>query len=82
MEKTPNRKQYSAYIFKMKDAGKGQRLMYPLELEPSHKVKYFEIEEPFNPLNYMKDPYMLMIGFGVLMMYMMKAMPKDELEQA
>lgn len=38
-----------AYLYNLK-SGKDQRLAYPLQLEPSLKVQYFEIEQPFNPL--------------------------------
>ena len=72
METNPQGKQYSAYLYNLQTASKGIRLLYPLQLEPSHKIKYFEIEEPFNPLVYLKSPYFLMIGFSGLMMFMMK----------
>ena len=65
----------------MKDGSKGVRLLYPLQLEPSHMINYFEKEEPFNPMVFLKDPYFLMIGFGVVMMYMMKAVPKEDMEE-
>ena len=55
-------------------------MIYPVQLEPSHKIKYFEIEEPFIPLAYLKSPYFLMIAFSGLMMLMMKAVPKEEME--
>ena len=48
-----SKKKYSAYLFTLQNGSKGQRLIYPLHLEPSHKVKYFDIEEPFNPLAYL-----------------------------
>jgi len=62
-------------------AGKDARLAYPLQLEPTAKVQYFEIEPPFNPLNYLKNPMVLMVGFSAVMMIMMKRMPKQDLEQ-
>ena len=81
LEAYPSKKQISAYMYKTKDASKGVRLVYPLQLEPSHIIRYFDIEEPFNPLVFIKDPYFMMIGFGILMTYMMKAVPKDEMEE-
>ena len=77
----PNKKQIQAYLYDTKTGGKGQRLLYPLQLDPSHIIQYFEIEEPFNPVQYMKNPYFMMIGFSVLMFYMMKAVPKEEMEE-
>ena len=74
------KKQYSAYLYQLHTGSKGVRLLYPLSLEPSHKIKYFDIEEPFNPITYMKNPYFMMIGFSVVMMYMMKMVPKEEME--
>ena len=64
----------------LQNGSKGQRLIYPLHLEPSHKVKYFDIEEPFNPLAYLQSPFVLMMGVSALMMMMMKSVPKEELE--
>ena len=49
-------------------------------MDPSYKNKYFEIEEPFNPLVYLKSPMVLMIGFSMVMMFMMKQVPKEEME--
>ena len=67
-------------MYKIQSGSKGQRLLYPLVLEPSHKNKYYEIEEPFNPMIWLKSPMFLMMGFSMLMMFMMKAVPKEELE--
>ena len=73
-------KQYTAFLWIMNSGSKGVRLLYPLQLEPSHKIKYFDIEEAFNPLVYLKSPMVLMIGVSLLLMYMMKAVPKEEME--
>jgi hypothetical protein len=64
-----------AYLYNIK-SGKDQRLAYPLQLEPSLRIQYFEIEQPFNPLNYLKNPMVLMVGVTGILMYMMKRMPK------
>ena len=80
MESNPQGKQNSAFLYQLQTGSKGIRLIYPVQLEPSHKIKYFEIEEPFNPLVYLKSPYALMIGFSALMMFMMKQVPKEEME--
>ena len=71
---------YAAFMFTL-NGSKGQRLMYPLQLEPGHKIKYFDIEEKFNPLVYLKSPMVLMIGVSMVMMFMMKQVPKDEMEK-
>ena len=55
--------------------------MYPVTLEPSHIINYYEAEEQVNLWQYLKSPYVMMIGFSVVMMYMMKQVPKEELEQ-
>merc|ERR1711957_305073 len=81
MAANPSKKQYSAYIYKMNTASKGVRLLYPLHLDPSHKVRYFDVEEPFNPIDYMKNPYFMMIGFSMVMMFMMKQVPKEEMAE-
>ena len=80
MAEVSGKKQYSAYLYSLHTGSKGVRLLYPLSLEPSHKIKYFDIEAPFNPIDYMKNPYFMMIGFSVVMMYMMKMVPKEEME--
>ncbi len=70
-----------AYLFNIKSGKDNVRLAYPLQLEPSSKMIYFEIEQPFNPLNYLKNPMVIMMGVTGLLMYMMKKMPKQELEE-
>ena len=80
MLQNPSKKQIQAFIYKMNGAAKGVRLLYPLQLDPSHKVRYFDIEEPFNPIQYLKSPYVLMMGLPLLMTVMMKAVPKEEME--
>ena len=64
----------------MNGASKGVRLLYPLQLDPSHKIRYFDIEEPFNPIAYLKSQYVLMMGLPLIMTLMMKAVPKEEME--
>ena len=56
--------------------GRDVKLAYPLQLEPSMRMQYFEIEAPFNPLNYLKNPMVIMVGVSGLLMFMMKRMPK------
>ena len=70
-----------AYLFSMKD-GKDFRLMYPLQLEPSSRISYFEDRVPFDPTTYLKNPFVWMIGLSFLMSRMMKGMDKEELKEA
>ena len=42
---------------------------------------YYDKEEPLNILAYLKSPYFMMIGFSVVMMYAMKSIPKEEMEE-
>lgn len=74
-------KNMKAYLFSMSD-GKDFRLRYPLELEPSSRIAYFEEKTPFDPLVYMKNPFVIMIGFSLLMSQMMKGMDKDDMKTA
>ena len=74
-------KYIKAYLFSMKD-GKDFRLMYPLQLEPSSRVSYFEDRVPFDPTTYIKNPFVWMIGLSFLMSRMMKGMDKEELKEA
>ena len=69
-----------AYLYNLK-SGKDSRLAYPLQLEPSLRMQYFEIEQPFNPMNWLKNPMVIMVGVTGLLMFMMKRMPKQDLEQ-
>ena len=71
---------YEAYILTLNTGQKSQRLLYPLQLEPSHKIQYVEKEEAFNPMIWLKNPMVLMIGFSGIMMFMMKSVPKEEME--
>jgi hypothetical protein len=42
------KKEVKAYLYNLKD-GKGKRLVYPLNLEPSHIIQFFDPVPPFNP---------------------------------
>ena len=69
-----------AFLYSLK-SGRDVRLAYPLQLEPSMRMQYFEVEAPFNPMSYLKNPMVIMVGVSGLLMWMMKRMPKQELEQ-
>eukprot|EP00347_Sterkiella_histriomuscorum_P009388 403341402 len=78
-DEVAKKRQIRAYMYNIK-SGKDYKLVYPLQLEPSNRIQYFEIEEPFNPLVYLKNPMVLMVGVSAVLMFMMKRMPKQELE--
>ena len=62
--------------------GKDFRLVYPLVLDPSGKFGYFEIKPPFDPLSYLKNPFVIMIGVTLLMSQMMKGIDPEELKKS
>ena len=62
--------------------GKDFRLVYPLVLDPSGRFGYFEIKPPFDPLSYMKNPFVIMIGVTLLMSQMMKGIDQEELKKS
>ena len=70
-----------AYLFDLRN-GKDFRLMYPLQLDPSSRLSYFEDRVPFDPTAYLKNPFVWMIGLSLLMSTMMKNMDKEELKEA
>ena len=74
-------KDTKAFLFSMKH-GKDYRLVYPLVLDPSGRFGYFEIKPPFDPLAYLKNPFVIMIGVTLLMSQMMKGMDQEELKKA
>jgi len=53
-------------------------LPYPLRLEPRGRLQTFEIREGFNFAMIYQNPMMLMMGFSMLMMFMMKYMVDPE----
>ena len=69
-----------AFLYSLKN-GRDAKLLYPLQLEPSMRMQYFEVEAAFNPLSYLKNPMVIMVGVSGILMFMMKRMPKQELEQ-
>ena len=52
--------------------GKDFRLMYPLVLDPSSKIAYFEPLPPMDPLAYVKNPFVIMIGVTFLLSQLAK----------
>ena len=74
-ETNVNKQKPKAYLFNLK-TGKDVRLAYPLQLEPTMRMQYFEIEAPFNFMAYLKNPMVIMVGVSAVMMFMMKRMPK------
>lgn len=72
--------QIRPYLYNIK-SGKGHRLVYPLQLEPSMRIQYFEVEQPFNPMSYLKNPMVIMVLVSGVLMFMMKRMPKQDLQE-
>lgn len=70
-----------AFLFSIRE-GREFRLMYPLQLEPSSRISYYEDRVPFDPTTYLKNPFVWMIGLSLVMSQMMKGMDKDELKEA
>ena len=58
------------------------RLVYPLQLDPSGKFGYYEIKPPFDPMAYLKNPFVIMIGVSLVMSQMMKNVDMDEMKKA
>ncbi|XP_057799986.1 ER membrane protein complex subunit 7 homolog [Salvia miltiorrhiza] len=60
-----------------------RRSLSELILEPMVEEQYFEIREPFNILSVLKSPMGLMIGFMVIVMFLMpKLVDPEELKRA
>ena len=74
-------KYIKAFLFSLRN-GKDFRLAYPLVLDPTGVTQYFEPRVPFNPMNYLKNPFVLMIGVTLVMSQMTKNMDKDEMKKA
>mmetsp|Transcript_27842 Transcript_27842/g.56990 ORF Transcript_27842/g.56990 Transcript_27842/m.56990 type:complete len:220 (-) Transcript_27842:403-1062(-) len=64
----------------------GKAVHYPLRLEAAGIAKYFEEREKFNPLNYLKNPMVMMMLFVAIMAFVMPKMinnmDPEELERA
>ena len=73
-------KDTKAFLFDMK-YGKDFRLVYPLVLDPSGRFGYFEIKPAFDPMAYLKNPFVIMIGVTLLMTQMMKGLDKEEMKK-
>lgn len=74
-------KNVKAFLYSI-NSGKDFRLKYPLELEPSSRVAYFDERPPFDPLTYLKNPFVIMIGMTFFLSQMTKGMDKDDMKQA
>ena len=58
-------KDTKAFLYSLKN-GKDFRLMYPLVLDPTSRLQYFEPQPQFDPFAYLKNPFVLMIGVTLL----------------
>ncbi|KAL6502096.1 hypothetical protein OROGR_027229 [Orobanche gracilis] len=60
-----------------------RRVLSELVLEPLREEQYYEIREPFNIMSILKSPMGLMIGFMVVVMFLMpKLVDTEELKRA
>ncbi|KAL6556738.1 hypothetical protein OROGR_006026 [Orobanche gracilis] len=60
-----------------------RRVLSELVLEPLREEQYYEIREPFNIMSILKSPMGLMIGFMVVVMFLMpKLVDAEELKRA
>lgn len=59
-------KPIKAYMFSV-ESGKDFRLMYPLGIEPSFRISYFDERPPFDPTKYLSNPFVWMIGLSLVM---------------
>merc|ERR1711904_44717 len=57
---------------------RNEALPYPLRMQPRGAMQHFEVREGFNFGMIFKNPMMLMMGFSMLMMFMMKYMVDPE----
>ena len=62
--------------------GKDFRLMYPLVLDPTSRLQYFEPVPQMDPLSYVKNPFVLMIGVTMLLSYLSKSVDPEEMKKA
>ena len=76
-------KNTKAFLFSLKN-GKdiNVRLAYPLHLEPSSRMMYFEVEQPLNLWAYAKNPFVIMVGVMLLMNLLTKGIDPEELKKA
>jgi len=74
-------KNIKAFLYSTK-TGKDYRLLYPLQLDPSGILKYFEVKPPFNPMVYLKNPFVIMIGMTALLSCLTKSVDPDEYKKA
>lgn len=74
-------KNTKAFLYSTK-TGKDYRLLYPLQLDPSGILRYFELKPPFNPMAYLKNPFVIMIGMTALLSCLTKSVDKDEYKKA
>ena len=74
-------KDTKAFLYSLK-GGKDFRLMYPLVLDPTSRLQYFEPVPQFDPLSYLKNPFVLMIGVTLLLSQMSKNVDPEEMKKA
>ena len=74
-------KDTKAFLFSL-TKGKDFRLMYPLVLDPSSKIQYFEPVPRMDYLSYLKNPFVIMIGVTFLLSQLSKSVDPQEMKKA
>lgn len=59
-----------------------ERVSYPLGLRPLGLREYFTTKKPFNPLNLLRNPMVMMMGAMGLLLLMTKMIDPEELKKA
>ena len=66
----------NATLYNLRATEKTRKLKYPMQLSPSSRIQYFEVEPPFTIMSLVSSPMFMMIGFSVLMYFCVQNMPK------
>ncbi len=61
---------------------KRQRVAHPLNLRPLGKKNYFTERKPFNPMDMLKNPMIIMMGVMMLAVMLLKSVDPEELKAA
>jgi len=61
---------------------KKERIRYPLSIKPIARPQYFEEHKPFNPLSFLANPMVLMMGVMMLIMFLSRFIDPEEMKRA
>ena len=62
--------------YNLRPSGGRKALRYPISMQPSFPIQYFDPEQPFSIMNLASNPMFVMIGLSILMYFCMQNMPK------